>query len=163
METDSTPLVEALGDLVERFDHVAVAVKDLRTPGPLPALLSGRFYKGGAETDSGFAWAQWLLPEGKLEIIAPLGEDSFLHAFLAERGEGLHHVTVKVTDIHRAIEASRDLGAEIVQVDTSQPDWKEAFVHPRSASGVLVQLAEFPDSDPPVGRTFEDVIAEVYG
>lgn len=163
MQSDASALAEGLGDLVERFDHVSVAVHDLRRPGPLPGLLGGRFLNGGAERAAGFVWAQWRLPSGKLEIVAPLGDDSFLHDFLRRRGEGLHHVTLKVTDIHAAIDAARAIGVEVVQVDTSRATWKEAFVHPRSASGVLVQLAEFPDRPPSADRTFADVLTEVYG
>ncbi|HSG78838.1 MAG TPA: VOC family protein, partial [Acidimicrobiia bacterium] len=120
MQHDASAVAEGLGDLVERFDHVSVAVADLRRPGPLPGLLGGRFFNGGAERPSGFAWAQWRLPSAKLEIVAPLGDDSFLHDFLRRRGEGLHHVTLKVTDIDAAIHAARAMGLDVIQIDASR-------------------------------------------
>jgi len=57
----------------------------------------------------------------------------------------MHHLTFKVSDIGRAVARARELGFTVVGFDDSEEDWKEAFVHPASAHGVLIQLAEFPD------------------
>ena len=65
-----------------------------------------------------------------------------MHRFVAARGAGPHHVTFKVPDLHAALERARGLGYEPVGVDESSPAWKEAFLHPKQAQGILVQLAE---------------------
>ncbi|NNC75949.1 MAG: VOC family protein [Acidimicrobiia bacterium] len=148
--TDFVPL-----DVVERFDHVAIAVWDVGTMVTLVELLGGRFRDGGDVESAGFKWVQFHLPgAGKLEVLQPLDADDsdhFLVRFLEDRGEGLHHLTFKVTDLEAAVAEARSRGFEVVGVDTSGA-WKEAFLHPASTRGVLIQLAEWDDADPPEPR-----------
>jgi len=159
--TNQPNLARELGDLVERFDHVSIAVPDIARALPLVEMLAGRFRSGGI-APGGFRWAQWYLPgAGKLELVAPLDADDtshFLVKFLAKRGPGLHHVTFKVSDINAAIARAEQAGFAVVDIDTSDAGWKEAFLHPRSASGVLVQIAEWNDRDDDPGVTIEDVL-----
>jgi methylmalonyl-CoA/ethylmalonyl-CoA epimerase len=159
--TDHDALPSEIADLVERFDHVSIAVPDIAEALPLVEMLGGRFRSGGIAR-GGFRWAQWHLPgAGKLEVVAPVDTDDpshFLVRFLARRGPGLHHVTFKVRDIHAAIQRAEEAGFEVVDVDTSDPGWKEAFLHPKSASGVLVQIAEWTDREGDPNVTIEDVL-----
>jgi methylmalonyl-CoA/ethylmalonyl-CoA epimerase len=161
MENPNLPA--ELGDLVERFDHVSIAVHDIREALPLVEMMGGRFRSGGVAR-GGFRWAQWHLPgAGKLEMVAPLDPadtSHFLVKFLARRGPGLHHLTFKVSSINAAIAAAGQAGFQVVDVDTSDAGWKEAFLHPRSASGVLVQLAEWTDGDDPEQLTISDVLEQ---
>jgi len=148
-------------DLVERLDHVSLAVHDIRASARVAELLGGVFRDGGTSFDGEFLWAQWDLPNVRLEMIQPTPTppgDHFLVRFLADRGEGLHHLTVKVRDLHAAVALARDAGFEVVGVDDSHDGWKEAFVHPKSASGVLIQLAEFADHPAVPGRTLDGVL-----
>lgn len=161
--TERATIERDLGDVIERFDHVSVAVYDIATAAPLAALMGGTFFDGGLNHVGDFVWAQWELPLGKLEMIEPLDADdgeNFLARFLRERGEGVHHLTFKVTDIEAAVERARGLGFDVVGVDVSYDPWKEAFVHPKDAHGVLIQLAEWTDLPPPGGRTLDDALAE---
>ena len=155
-----TPLPE-LDDLIERFDHVSVAVNSIRGALPLVSLLEGRFRDGGIQPSGGFRWVQFDLPgTGRLELIEPLPDvaaDNFLIRFLETKGEGIHHVTLKVYDLDLAVARATSLGLDVVGVDTSYENWQEAFVHPKSASGVLVQIAQWTEN-PPSGRQLEDVL-----
>lgn len=159
--TTQPALPEQLGDLVERFDHVSIAVPDIAAALPLVEIMGGRFRNGGVAS-GGFRWAQWHLPgAGKLEMVAPLDphdEQHFLVRFLSRRGPGLHHLTFKVTDIQLAIERATAAGFDVVDVDLTGANWKEAFLHPKSASGVLIQLAEWIDEEPPEGITIVDAL-----
>lgn len=146
--TDVSAIHEGLRDVIERFDHVSIAVHDIEITQALVDLLGGTHIGGGLSYGGDFRWIQFDLPgQGRLEMISPLVEDenNFLNRYLEEHGEGLHHLTFKVTDIHVAVERARELGFTVVGFDDSEEDWKEAFVHPASAHGVLIQLAEFPD------------------
>lgn len=147
---------------IERFDHVSLAVWRIEAVLPLVELLGGSFVKGGLNEGGGFLWAQFSLRgAGTLEVIQPCDpEDSqhFLVRFLRDRGEGVHHVTVKVTDIHAAVATAEGRGYTVVGLDTSG-DWKEAFVHPKSAHGVLVQLAQWTDGSTAGGWTLEQLTA----
>jgi methylmalonyl-CoA/ethylmalonyl-CoA epimerase len=152
MATDMAPdndLADGLGPLIERFDHVSMAVHSIRSGTAFVALVGGVRFDGGLSPQGDFHWEQYRLPGwGTLEIIAAVDQTDashFINRFIAERGEGLHHLTLKVTNIDEAVEAAKALGFTVVGFDDSDPTWKEAFVHPKSSNGVLVQLAEFPD------------------
>ncbi|MCP4965018.1 MAG: hypothetical protein GY926_07265 [bacterium] len=150
-----------LGDTVERFDHVAVAVRDIRGTLPLVSVLNGRFREGGESVRGSFHWVQFDLPEaGKLELITPsrsAGPSNFLVRFIDKHGEGLHHVTMKVTDLDDAIASAKGLGLKVVGIDKSDSAWQEAFIHPRSANGVLIQIAQWIDV-PLVPRSLEEFL-----
>ncbi len=151
-------------DLVERFDHVAVAVGDLPASLPLVDLMQGDFRSGGISR-RGFCWAQFFLPgAGKLELLQPLDAgdaDHFLVRFLRGRGPGVHHLTFKVRDVAAAAGRAEQLGYDVVGVDTSRARWREAFVHPRSADGVLIQFAEFADRPVPPHVTLPWVLDQL--
>jgi methylmalonyl-CoA/ethylmalonyl-CoA epimerase len=152
-----------LGDTIERFDHVSIAVRDIRSAAPLATLMGGTFFDGGLNHVGDFRWVQWVLPGGKLEMIEPVDPGdahNFLVRFLEERGEGVHHVTFKVTDIEKAVDRARVLGFDVIGLDLSYEFWKEAFVHPKGAHGVLVQLAEWTDEPPPPGHTLDAALAQ---
>ena len=140
-------LDDGLGELVERFDHVCIAVHSIAVAGRLAALMGGELIDGADAPGGYFRWVQFRLPGGaKVEMIEPIGdEETFLTRFLEASGEGLHHITLKVHDLAAAVERARNLGFEVTGVDTSQSNWREAFVHPRDAHGVLVQLAEWTE------------------
>ncbi|RPI23238.1 MAG: VOC family protein [Actinobacteria bacterium] len=154
--------MEDLHDVIERLDHVSIAVWDIAAAAHLPDLLGGRFRDGGLSHRRDFRWAQWDLPFGKLEMIAPIdpGGDNFLTRFLREHGEGPHHLTFKVGDIEHAVARAEELGFEVVGRNTEHDGWKEAFIHPRSSHGVLIQLAEFDDRWRTTGRTLDDALSE---
>jgi len=126
-----------------KLDHIAFGVPDVA---PVAELLAGHL--GGRERGSGpgngFVFWQWeFAGGGAIEVIVPDGPPGgFLHRFLAARGAGPHHVTFKVRDIHAALERARAHGYEPVGIDDRFAGWKEAFLHPKQAQGIVVQLAE---------------------
>jgi methylmalonyl-CoA/ethylmalonyl-CoA epimerase len=123
------------------LDHVAVAVHRINDAlGLFRDVLGGVPGEGGE--GRGFTFQQFTFPGGKVELLEPRGQDSFLHRFLARRGEGMHHVTFKVQDLPRWAARLRAAGYRVVGEDYEQPEWRELFVHPKSGHGVLIQLAE---------------------
>ncbi len=122
----------------------------------LEGLLGGEPYEGGPSP--GFDWAQWRFADGaRLELITPTGTPAFLHRFLDRRGPGVHHVTYKVDSLEAAIGRARAHGYEVTGHDTSNPHWQEAFLHPKQAQGIVVQLAQSgaEDDEPePGGATY---------
>lgn len=146
-----------LGGIVKGLDHVCWAVRDIRAALPLVDLLGGTFYQGADNPRNGFRWVQFRLPRGKLELIAPLGDDSFLHRFFQRRGEGMHHLTFEVEDLSEAVRRAEERGFEVTGIHFSE-HWNEAFLHPRTTGGVLIQLAQW-EEDVWVGFTLEEVLA----
>jgi catechol 2,3-dioxygenase-like lactoylglutathione lyase family enzyme len=79
----------------------------------------------------------------KVEGLEPFSPETndFLVRFLAAAGPGPHHLTFKVPDIEEAIDRARSAGHQPLGVDLSGAHWREAFLHPREAAGIVVQLA----------------------
>lgn len=144
----------AVDDVV--LDHVAVAVERWADAWPrYVGDLGGRWKSGGQNI--GFAPSQLRFANGaRLELLAPYrpeGND-FLRRFLDRSGPGPHHLTFKVPDLAAALDAARGAGFHPTGVDVSDPGWQEAFLHPKEAGGVVVQLAQAAtdwESGPPVG------------
>jgi methylmalonyl-CoA/ethylmalonyl-CoA epimerase len=140
----------AVAALVEgaKIDHVAVAVRDLAAGARLfRDVLGGAFLFGGDVEPQGFRFAQYRFPGGgKVELVTPLGE-GFVSRFLERRGEGVHHVTLKVRGIEEQVARLEAAGIPLTLVNFSNANWKEAFIHPKEAHGVLIQLAESQHDD----------------
>lgn len=124
------------------FDHIAIAVPRLAdAPAVLVGALGGT-PAYGARTGP-YQFYQWRFANGaRLEVLEPASPDSFLHRFLAQRGPGVHHVTFKVPNLKEACARAESHGYQIVGYDDSDREWAEAFLHPRQALGIVVQLAE---------------------
>ena len=129
----------------ERFDHVAIGVHDAEKAAAVFRDILGGEPVGGMDVPKeGFRFFQYRYPNRmKIELLEPIGENGFLPKFLARRGEGVHHLTFKVTGIEAKMEYLRFRGIEPVHVILEGP-WKEAFIHPKQAHGVLIQLLEMP-------------------
>ena len=126
-----------------RLDHVAVAV-----PASEPALLRwrdrlGAGFAGGTRRD-GFMTSQWRYRNGgKLELIEPdpvyPPEEVYLTGFLAKYGASIHHITLKVPNLEKALFTLRRGGIEPTGVNL-EPLFHEAFIRPRDGGGLLIQL-----------------------
>ena len=85
-----------------------------------------------------------------VELLEPwdVERNDFLARFVARHCAGPHHLTVKVPDLRAALERVRVAGFHPVNIDVSDPEWKEAFLLPREAHGTVVQLAETHHAEP---------------
>jgi methylmalonyl-CoA/ethylmalonyl-CoA epimerase len=130
------------------LDHVAIAASD--TSEALKTL-TGRF--GGTVIFGGQSigfrpmqvWLGTQTGDGMpVELLEPweVERNDFLARFLARHGPGPHHMTFKVPSLEAMVERVRGSGFHPVQIDVSDPEWKDAFLMPREAHGTVVQLAE---------------------
>ena len=125
-----------------RFDHVAIAVREIEPALRLYRDVLGGEYLGDGDEGGTYRWAQVRYPGGgKVELLEPVG-DGFLSRFLDSRGEGLHHITFKTDDIEAAIDLLEAQGFELVDVQLDDPRWKEAFLRPSKNHKTLVQVAQ---------------------
>jgi methylmalonyl-CoA/ethylmalonyl-CoA epimerase len=143
------------------MDHVAIAVRD---PAPAAALLrdvlGATFLMGADSPDQAFRFVQYRFPGGgKVELVTPIGE-GFVSRFLDRRGEGVHHVTLRVERIDEQVERLKAVGVPLTLVALDDPSWKEAFIHPSHAHGVLIQLAQASHPDDEVARHLADRFPE---
>lgn len=136
-----------------QLDHVAIAVHRIRAALPVYCdALGATFLAAGDVPEQGFRWAQFRFPDGgKVELVTPTG-DGFVRRFLDRRGEGVHHVTIRTEDIAAAIAHLESRGVPLFNVSTEGRGWKEAFVHPRDAHGVLIQVAQSAFDDEEMAR-----------
>lgn len=125
-----------------RLDHIAIALPRIaEAPAVLVAVLGG--VPDQSRPSGVFRWATWTFATGAtIEVLEPMGADGFLHRFLADRGRGIHHVTFKVPDLAEACAQAEQAGYGLVGRDESDPSWKEAFLHPKQALGIVVQIVE---------------------
>ena len=126
------------------LDHLAIGTPALTDGWELfGGILGGAWMYGG--DSPGFWWGQLSFAAGpKIELMTPTGgpDAAFLERFLASRGAGPHHFNFIVSDIEATLARIRALGIEPVGVNLSNPYWKEAFLHPRSAHGIVIQVAQ---------------------
>jgi methylmalonyl-CoA/ethylmalonyl-CoA epimerase len=84
------------------------------------------------------------LGESRIELLEPTSEDSPISKFLEKRGGGIHHIAVEVEDIEAALLKLKSEGARLIdeQPRIGAEGCLVAFVHPSSASGVLLELVQ---------------------
>ncbi len=130
------------------FDHVAIATNKIaNAPGLLVGELGGISGYGGPSGD--FSWWHWDYDGGgRIEIIEPDGPPGgFVHRHLERLGAGIHHVNFEVDSLKETVVLAERLGFSVVGYDDSHEYWKEAFLHPKSAMGIVVQLVESSHHD----------------
>jgi catechol 2,3-dioxygenase-like lactoylglutathione lyase family enzyme len=125
-------------------DHVAVAVPDRDEARPFWLGL------GGAEFShfsyDAFAGYQFLYGNGaKVEVVAPpveAADKSFVTSFLARFGTRVHHLTIRVPDLHAALATLASGGLDPVDVRDDDEHWKEGFLRPSQIGGFVVQVVQ---------------------
>ena len=126
------------------LDHLAIAAERITDLWPRYAgdLAAGWV---GMRPDVGFTFCHLRFGNGRrIEMLEPYddGRDDFLHRFIAANGAGPHHMTFKVPDLKGMLAGLADAGFSPVRVSYDDPEWWEAFLHPKEATGVVVQLAQ---------------------
>ncbi|HET9495444.1 MAG TPA: methylmalonyl-CoA epimerase [Chloroflexia bacterium] len=92
------------------------------------------------------------LGESRFEFLEPIGENGPVQKFLEKRGPGIHHICLEVEDLPGMLERLREHNVELIDHEPRPGAHGSmvAFVHPRSANGVLIELVE--SSSLPHGR-----------
>ncbi len=140
----SVPATEPRG--VPKIDHLGIAVNSLEASIPLYAALLGENPTGREEVPSeGVRVAFFGRGGGRVELLEPTGDDSPIAAFLDRRGPGLHHVCLSVADLEETVLRAEEAGAILVPpgIRSGAEGRRVAFLHPRTAGGVLIELVEF--------------------
>lgn len=126
------------------LDHVGIAVKSLNSAQAIYQLL------GLSVSDKEEIAAEKvrvvMVPVGqtRLELLEPTSEDSVIAKFIAKRGEGLHHISLRVPDLEAAVASLTEKGVRLVsdQIGVGAGGHRYIFIHPSSAGGVLLELVE---------------------
>jgi methylmalonyl-CoA/ethylmalonyl-CoA epimerase len=131
--------------MIERIDHVGVVVKNLDEALDLYVNTLG-FEKSEimiAEKGDKFRTVMVSLGQVTLELIEPMNPEGAIQKFLETRGEGIHHISLRVDDIRKEVST---LGAKGIKFLFKEPEEVEGtlvtFVHPKSTRGVLMELLQ---------------------
>jgi methylmalonyl-CoA/ethylmalonyl-CoA epimerase len=89
-----------------------------------------------------------LLFDSEIELVQPTSDDSGIAKFLAKRGSGMHHICLEVDDIAAMLRQLKNNNIQLIHEEpiTGSNGKKYAFIHPKAASGVLVELYQLPES-----------------
>jgi methylmalonyl-CoA epimerase len=123
--------------------HLGVAVADLdEAVDTYTRLFGGELEHRATVAEQGVEAAAVLVGEGRLELLAALGDDTPVGRFLASRGPGMHHVAYEVADIDAALAELAEHGAELIDAEPREGLFglEVAFVHPDSVHGVLSEV-----------------------
>ena len=130
--------------MIERIDHIGVAVPSIAEAIELYKTL-GLELEGYEEVPSeGVRVAMIRCGESRIELLEATSDDSPIARFLAKRGSGVHHVCFATTDIRADQDSLQATGVELLRPEPTRGAggcWVQ-FIHPKSAAGVLVELAE---------------------
>jgi methylmalonyl-CoA epimerase len=134
------------------LDHVGIAVKDLAAALAFYRDALGLEVEVPEEVASQRVRAHFLpVGEAKLELLEATAPDSPIAKYTDKRGPGLHHITLRVDDIHAALAQLQARGAKLID-ERPRPGAEQslvAFIHPSSAHGVLVELKQSSIDHPP--------------
>jgi methylmalonyl-CoA/ethylmalonyl-CoA epimerase len=123
--------------------HLGVAVNDLDAAlATYTRLFDARLEHRAVVTEQGVEAAALLVGSGRVELLAPLGTETPVAKFLANRGEGMHHVAYEVSDVRTALDTLAAEGAELVDEEPREGLFglQVAFVHPDAVHGVLTEV-----------------------
>ncbi|HAE85181.1 MAG TPA: methylmalonyl-CoA epimerase [Anaerolineaceae bacterium] len=125
-----------------KINHVAIVVKDIDAALDFWQQAFGLRLDHVEEVPSQKSKVAFLpLGESEIELVQPTTTDSGLASFLEKRGEGMHHVCIEVEDIDAALAELKSKGVRLInEVPEELPGRKMAFIHPKAANGVLVEL-----------------------
>jgi len=133
--------------MIRRVDHIAIAVRNLEEAAQfyqdvMGLTLSGVEVVTAQKTRVGF----FKIGETHIELVEPAAADSPLVKFLETKGQGIHHICFEVDDIDAEVKKYIEKGATMVDTKPrpGAHNTKVAFIHPKSSSGVLIELNEFP-------------------
>ena len=136
-----------MDSLLSEIDHVAIAVHDLEAAIAWYAEVLGATVEHRELVESdGVEEALVRVAESYIQLLTPTREDSPVAAYLAKRGEGLHHVGYRVADCAVALEAVKASGGRVID-QAPRPGSRGtivAFVHPKTSFGTLIELVEDP-------------------
>jgi methylmalonyl-CoA/ethylmalonyl-CoA epimerase len=131
--------------MIKKVDHIGIAVKSLEVTLPFYVDVLNLPLLGIEEVESEKLRVAFLQAgETKIELLEPTSAESTIAKFIEKRGEGIHHVALGVESIEERIKELKEKGIRMVQDEPKlgAGGAHVAFMHPKSALGVLYELCE---------------------
>ena len=130
-----------------KINHVAIVVQDIDAALNFWEQTFGLKLDHVEDVPSQKSKVAFLpLGESEIELVQPTTSDSGLANFLEKRGEGMHHICIEVSDIDATLAELKSKGVRLInEVREELPGRKMAFIHPKAANGVLVELYQLTE------------------
>jgi methylmalonyl-CoA epimerase len=127
-----------------QIDHLGIAVKSLTAAKAIYEKLGLAVSPEQTVEHEQVRLVMVPVGQSRLELLEATSEDSTIAKFIAKRGEGLHHVCLKVPDLAGAVQRLKKDGVRLVseEVKIGAGGHRYVFVHPSSTGGVLLELVE---------------------
>src|SRR6201988_1616854 len=127
-----------------QIDHLGIAVKSLSSAKAIYEKLGLSVSPEEVVEQEKVRLVMVPVGESRLELLEATSPDSAIANFIAKRGEGLHHVCLKVPDLSAVVARLRKDGVRLVseEIKIGAGGHRYVFVHPASAGGVLLELVE---------------------
>src|SRR5690606_28992723 len=128
-----------------KIEHIGIAVKNLEEANATyRALLDAEPYKSEKVESEGVITSFFQVGDSKIELLGATNDASPIAKFLDKRGEGIHHIAFHVEDILAEIERLEEKGFVMINKEPKMGADNKlvAFLHPKSAHGVLVELCQ---------------------
>jgi methylmalonyl-CoA epimerase len=128
------------------IDHIAIAVNDLDAALTKWELLGAELMNRQIVKADLVDEAMLSLGSVFIQLVSPISPESPVSRFLARRGEGLHHIGIRVTKCTEAVGEMTSLGFAVIDQEPREGSQgtRVAFIHPKSANGTLIELVERP-------------------
>jgi len=131
--------------IMEKLEHIGIAVKDLKQANELFAKLLGRpHYKVEEVESEGVKTSFFEVGGVKIELLEASRDDSPIAKFIDKKGEGIHHLAFEVKDINQSIQHYEKQG--FVPINPTAKKGADnkliCFLHPKSTGGVLIELCQ---------------------
>ena len=130
---------------MEKIEHIGIAVRNIEEANKIyETLLGVAPYKGEKVESEGVETSFFRCGESKIELLEASNPDSAIAKFIEKRGEGIHHIAFAVNDIKAEMKRLKNEGFVLLnETPKKGADNKwVAFLHPKSANGVLVELCQ---------------------
>jgi len=129
------------------IEHVAIAVKNLEVPSNFFGQILGiNNTSREIVEDQGVITNIFDTGSGKIELLESVSQNSPITRFLGKRGDGVHHIAFRVDNLELALKELSDIGIKLI--DHTPRIGAEgmliAFLHPKSTSGILIELCQKP-------------------
>ena len=131
--------------MIKKLDHIAIAVQNMDEEIKRYREVLGLEYHGTEPVPGQkVIVALFQIGDIRIELTTPSDDESPLIGFLEKRGNGIHHIAFEVDDLEAELKNFQEKGLDLIHKEPQDgaDNAKIAFIHPKSFSGVLVELRE---------------------
>jgi len=136
---------------IKRIDHIGIAVPDIQDALEFFQSALGMSLDHIADEEGGRTKVAFMpVGDSDVELVSPQDIESGLAKFLTKRGEGIHHICFEVDEIEGILTRLKEKGTQLIDETprVNASGMRYAFIHPKSAHGVLIELYQKPVAEP---------------